>query len=66
MPEYVYAAVEAGLLSPPPDAPPDAENLEEMDTFRIVSPILLLVSSLALSLQSDEITDMSIALLSIL
>ena len=66
MPEYVYAAVEAGLLSPPPDAPPDAENLEEMDTFRIVSPILLLVSSLALSLQSDQITDMSIALLSIL
>ena len=66
MPEYVNAAVEAGLLNPPPDAPPDAENLKEMDTFRIVSPILLLVSSLALSLQSDKITDMSIALLSIL
>ena len=66
MPEYVNAAVEAGLLNPPPDAPPDAENLEEMDTFRIVSPILLLVSSLALSLQSDRITDMSNVLSSIL
>ena len=66
VPEYVYAAVEAGLLSPPPDAPPDAGKYEEMDIFRIVSPIILLVSDLDLSLQSDQITDMSIALLSIL
>ena len=66
MSEYVNDAVEAGLLSPPPDAPPDAGNLEEMCIFRFVSPIILLVSSLALSLQSDRITDMSNVLSSIL
>ena len=66
MPASISEAIEAGLLSPPPDAPPDAGKYEEMDIFRIVSPIILLVSDLDLSLQSDQITDMSIALLSIL
>ena len=60
MPAYVSEAIEAGLLSPPPDE----ENLKY--TLSITAPIILLVSGLALSLQSDLVTDMSIALLSIL
>ena len=62
MPAYVSEAIEAGLVSPPPDE----ENLNLRYSFRILVPIILLVSDLALSLQSDLITDMSIALLSIL
>ena len=62
MPAYVSEAIEAGLVSPPPDE----ENLILRYTFRITTPIVLLVSGLALSLLCDRITDMSIALLSIL
>ena len=62
MPEYVYAAVEAGLLSPPPDE----EGFREIYTFIVTSPITLLVSGLALGLQSDLVTDMCIVLSSIL
>ena len=62
MPAYVTEAIEAGLVSPPPGE----ENLNLRYSFRILVPIILLVSDLALSLQSDLITDMSIALLSIL
>ena len=62
MPAYVSEAIEAGLVSPPPGE----ENLNLRYSFRILVPIILLVSDLALSLQSDLITDMSIALLSIL
>ena len=56
MPAYISEAIEAGLVSPPPDE-------EDSYTFVVTSPIILLVSGLALSLQSDLITDMSIALL---
>ena len=59
MPAYISEAIEAGLVSPPPDG-------DRLNTLRIMSPITLLVSGLALSLQSDLVTDMSIALLSIL
>ena len=62
VPEYVYAAVEAGLLSPPPDE----EGFREIYTFIVTSPITLLVSGLALGLQSDLVTDMCIVLSSIL
>ena len=60
MPAYVSEAIEAGLVSPPPDE----ENLGY--SFRVLAPIILLVSSLALSFQSDLVTDMYIALSSIL
>ena len=60
MPAYISEAIEAGLLSPPPD------DGSIQNTLRIMSPITLLVSGLALSLQSVLVTDMSIALLSIL
>ena len=60
MPASISEAIEAGLLSPKPDE----ENLKY--TLSITAPIILLVSGLALSLQSDLVTDMSIALLSIL
>ena len=60
MPAYISEAIESGLLSPKPDE----ENIRY--TFGMTSPIILLVSDLDLSLQSDQITDMSIALLSIL
>ena len=59
MPAYISEAIEADLLSPPPDG-------DRMNTLRIMSPITLLVSGLALSLQSDLVTDMSIVLSSIL
>ena len=62
MPAYVSEAIEAGLLSPPPDE----EVQRKIYTFVVTSPIILLVSGLALSLQSDLVTDMSIALSSIL
>ena len=62
MPAYVSEAIEAGLVSPPPDE----ENLNLRYTFRITTPIVLLVSGLALSLQSDRITNMSNVLSSIL
>ena len=61
MPAYVTEAIEAGLVSPPPDE----ENLILRYTFRITTPIVLLVSGLALSLQSDLVTDMSNVLSSI-
>ena len=59
MPAYISEAIEAGLVSPPPDE-------GSINTLRIMSPITLLVSGLALSLQSDLVTDMSIVLSSIL
>ena len=62
MPAYVSEAIEAGLLSPPPDE----EVQRKIYTFVVTSPIILLVSGLALSLQSDLVTDMYIALSSIL
>ena len=62
MPAYVSEAIEAGLVSPPPDE----EAVRKIFTFRITAPIVLLVSGLALSLQSDLVTDMSIVLSSIL
>ena len=60
MPAYISEAIETGLLSPKPDG----ENLRY--TFGITSPIILLVSGLVFSLQSDLVTDMSIVLSSIL
>ena len=62
MPAYVSEAIEAGLVSPPPDE----ENLNLRLILRITTPMVLLVSGLALSLQSDLVTDMSIVLSSIL
>ena len=62
MPAYVTEAIEAGLVSPPPGE----ENLNLRYSFRILVPITLLVSGLAVSLQSDLVTDMSIVLSSIL
>ena len=59
MPAYVSEAIEAGLVSPPPDE----ENLNLRYTLRIMTPIVLLVSGLALSLQSNLVTEMSIGLL---
>ena len=59
MPASISEAIEAGLLSPPPDE----EVQRKIYTFVVTSPIILLVSGLALSLQSDLVTDMSIALL---
>ena len=60
MPAYISEAIETGLLSPKPDE----ENLRY--TFGMTSPIILLVSGLVVSLRSDLVTDMSIALSSIL
>ena len=62
MPASISEAIEAGLLSPPPDE----ESYRKVYTFAVTSPIILLVSGLALSLQSDLVTDMSIVLSSIL
>ena len=61
MPAYVSEAIEAGLLSPPPDE----EGFREIYTFIVTSPITLL-GGLALGLQSDLVTDMCIVLSSIL
>ena len=58
MPAYVSEAIEAGLVSPPPDE----EAVRKIYTFVVTSPIILLVSGLALSLQSDIVTDMCIVL----
>ena len=44
MPAYISEAIEAGLVSPPPDE----ENLNLRNIFRITAPIVLLVSGLAL------------------
>ena len=62
MPAYVSEPIEAGLVSPPPDE----EAVRKIYTFVVTSPIILLVSGLALSLQSDIVTDMSNVLSSIL
>ena len=62
MPAYMSEPIKAGLLS----LPPDEEVVRKSYTFVVTSPIILLVSGLALSLQSDLVTDMSIALSSIL
>ena len=62
MPASISEAIEAGLVSPPPDE----EAVRKIFTFRITTPIVLLVSGLALGLQSDLVTDMCIVLSSIL
>ena len=62
MPAYVSEAIEAGLVSPGPDE----EAVRMISTCFVILPITLLVSSHALSLQSDLVTDMSIVLSSIL
>ena len=62
MPAYFSAADEAGFPSPPPDE----ESLRKIYTIGMTVPITLLVSGLAVSLQSDLVTDMSIVLSSIL
>ena len=62
MPAYFSAADEAGFPTPPPDE----ENLRKLYTIGMTVPITLLVSGLALSLQSDLVTDVSIVLSSIL
>ena len=62
MPAYVSEAIEAGLVSPGPDE----EAVRKIYTFVVTSPIILLVSGLALSLQSDLVTDMPNVLSSIL
>ena len=61
MPAYVSEAIEAGLVSPPTE-----EEIIRVMTCYMTAPIILLVSGLALSLQSDLVTDMSIVLSSIL
>ena len=58
MPAYVSEAIEAGL----PSFSISEARGRLMITFSFIAPIILLVSSLALSLQSDLVTDMSIAL----
>ena len=58
MPAYMSEPIKAGLLS----LPPDEEVVRKSYTFVVTSPIILLVSGLALSLQSELITDKSIAL----
>ena len=62
MPASISEAIETGLLSPPPDE----EAVRKISTCFVTLPITLLVSSHALSLQSDLVTDMSIVLSSIL
>ena len=62
MPAYISEAIETGLLSPKPDE----EAVRKIYTFVVTSPIILLVSGLVISLRSDLVTDMSIALSSIL
>ena len=62
MPAYFSAADEAGFPSPPPDE----ESLRKIYTIGMTAPITLLVSGLAVSLQSDLVTDIYIALSSIL
>ena len=58
MPAYYSEAIEAGL----PSYPISEESGRLMITFPFIAPIILVVSSLALSLQSNLVTDMSIAL----
>ena len=62
MPASISEAIETGLLSPPPDE----EVYRKIFTCLVTSPITLLVSGHALSLQSDLVTDISIVLSSIL
>ena len=62
VPASISEAIETGLLSPPPDD----EGYRKIFTCLVTSPITLLVSGLALSLQSDLVTDVSIVLSSIL
>ena len=62
MPAYMSEPIKAGLLS----LPPDEEVVRKSYTFVVTSPIILLVSGLAVSFQSDLVTDMSIVLSSIL
>ena len=62
MPASISEAIETGLLSPPPDE----EVYRKIFTCFVTLPITWLVSSHALSLQSDLVTDMSIVLSSIL
>ena len=67
MPAYYSEAIEAGFVEAGFPSPPiDDESLRKMYTFGVTVPIVLLVSGLALSLQSDLVTDMYIALSSIL
>ena len=57
---YIFSAFAAGF------PPLDEESYREIFTFRLTVPITVLVSGLALSLRSDLITDIYIALSSIL
>ena len=58
MPAYYSEAIEAGL----PSYPITEESGRVINTFGFIFPIILVVSSLALSLQSNLVTNMSIAL----
>ena len=58
MPAYYSEAIEAGL----PSFSISEERGRLMITFNFIAPIILVVSSLALCLQSNLVTDMSIAL----